>query len=42
VMAASSGTVYQDLTVTRSVNGIVKSHANNEEVHLFSPVKWGL
>ena len=34
----SGATLAQDMTVTRSVNGVVKSHASGAEVHLADPV----
>lgn len=38
VTAISGTTSPQTFTVTRSVNGVVKSHDNGSDVHLFQPV----
>lgn len=32
----------QTFTVTRSVNGVVKSHLATEAVHIFDPMRWAL
>lgn len=42
VTAVSGTTPTQTLTVTRSVNGVVKSHAAGVRVDLFEPSYWGL
>jgi hypothetical protein len=33
---------YQTATVTRSVNGVVKSHSAGAEVRLWQPWRWAL
>ncbi|MFD0469939.1 hypothetical protein ACFQ0B_17595 [Nonomuraea thailandensis] len=40
-VGAAAGTV-QTLTVTRSVNGVVKSHASGAEVRMFQPAIYAL
>jgi hypothetical protein len=40
--ATGTGPFLQTATVTRSVNGIVKTHAIGEPVHLATPVRWAL
>lgn len=41
--AAGSGSSWtQTLTVTRSVNGVVKTHAAGEAVHIADPFIWGV
>jgi hypothetical protein len=40
--ATGTGPFTQTATVTRSVNGIVKTHDIGEPVHLASPVRWAL
>lgn len=42
VTAVSGASSPQTMTVTRSVNGVVKSHVANEPVHLWTPTRFGL
>jgi hypothetical protein len=42
VTAVTGTGVSQTLTVTRSVNGVVKSHATAAPVRLFTPAYWAL
>jgi hypothetical protein len=38
----SGGTYNQTMTVTRSVNGVVKTHVAGEEVHVFQPARYAM
>ena len=42
VSAVSGSSSPQTFTVTRSVNGVVKSHSAGEAVHLYSPARYAL
>ncbi len=42
VTSISGSTSPQSFTVTRSVNGIIKSHSAGARVRLFQPTRWGL
>lgn len=42
VTAITGATSPQTFTVTRSVNGVVKTHSSGAEVHVFEPIRLGL
>lgn len=42
VTAITGATSPQTFTVTRSVNGVVKTHSTGAEVHVFQPIRLGL
>jgi hypothetical protein len=39
---AGTGPYTQTLTVTRSVNGVVKTHSSGDEIHVYDPALWAL
>jgi len=42
ITAPSGGSNNQVATVTRSINGVVKTQVGGTEVHVFDSKRWGL